>query len=73
MFLEELNLMRRLSHPHIIRYLGCGMIEHGSSSHIAIVRPLSTIAGDACARNIRACPDVPVCSLPNFECLKSFW
>lgn len=38
MFLEEINLMRRLSHPHIIRYLGCGMIEEGGAAHISIVR-----------------------------------
>lgn len=46
MFMAELGVMRKLSHPYIVRYLGCGMLsedpEKGSSedphNYIAIVR-----------------------------------
>ena len=38
--------MRRLSHPNIIRYLGCGMIMEGNHAYMAIVRtwPLGVCA-----------------------------
>lgn len=37
MFLAEVDVMRRLSHPHIIRYLGCGVIDEGGESYLAVV------------------------------------
>ena len=47
MFMAELGVMRKLSHPYIARYLGCGMMagapqEAGAEephSYLAIVRP----------------------------------
>ena len=38
MFLAEVDVMRRLSHPNIIRYLGCGVIDEGGESYLAVVR-----------------------------------
>lgn len=40
MFMAELHILRKLSHPYIIRYLGCGVLtEKGSPprQYISIV------------------------------------
>lgn len=44
MFMAEIGIMRKLSHPYIIRYLGCGIIADrqadGTEKHfMAVVRP----------------------------------
>lgn len=49
MFMAEMGVMRKLSHPYITRYLGCGMLteelgnesEGDPHSYIAIVCPHS--------------------------------
>ena len=44
MFMAELGVMRKLSHPYIARYLGCGVLTEPPvagakpKSYIAIVR-----------------------------------
>ena len=44
MFMAEIGVMRRLSHPYIIRYLGCGVIKESQPDgmppkhFIAVVR-----------------------------------
>jgi serine/threonine protein kinase len=46
LFMAEIGVMRKLSHPYIVHYLGCGMLSekpaNGASenpkSYIAIVR-----------------------------------
>jgi hypothetical protein len=45
MFMAELGIMRKLSHPYIIRYIGCGVLKdnhaEGPPKHyIAVVRLL---------------------------------
>jgi serine/threonine protein kinase len=49
MFLEELAVMKKLSHPYIIRYLGCGVMTEEDDGHtsrqIAIVRLHSSCFG----------------------------
>jgi HD-GYP domain-containing protein (c-di-GMP phosphodiesterase class II) len=38
LFLREINLMRCLSHPYIIRCLGCGVIDSEDGAYMSIVR-----------------------------------
>lgn len=81
MFLAEVDIMRRVSHPNIIHYLGCGVLTENDEPYIAVVRlhmfcaPQSApaarpvgIAGqgaDGCAAS--ACTaSVRVCHVPSF-------
>eukprot|EP01025_Chloroclados_australasicus_P049754 TRINITY_DN5689_c1_g1_i4.p1 TRINITY_DN5689_c1_g1~~TRINITY_DN5689_c1_g1_i4.p1 ORF type:complete len:494 (-),score=55.52 TRINITY_DN5689_c1_g1_i4:152-1633(-) len=44
LFLTEMGVMRRLKHPYIIRYLGCGVIHDYESSGAANGAPVMQIA-----------------------------
>jgi serine/threonine protein kinase len=59
MFLAELGVMKKLSHPYIIRYLGCGILTEkdsaGTKNYIAIVCPLMSRSPNMYCNPSRAC------------------
>lgn len=48
MFMAEIGIMRKLSHPYIIRFLGCGVLNEAAAPGtpvrqvLAVVRPAPT-------------------------------
>ena len=38
LFLAEIDIMRRMDHPSIVRYIGCGVLDEGGETYMAIVR-----------------------------------
>jgi serine/threonine protein kinase len=53
-FLDEICIMKRVSHPYIVTYLGCGMLETKDGRFLSIVRFLCKLVASVLGGSVLA-------------------